>query len=221
MNCAEFEILLSDYLDGTLDAAGQIALEQHTASCPGCREFMQDVAGAVRFAKRANPVLPPANLITHIAFYAPARRIRLPFESQSFWSKLTERWLGPILQPRFAMGMAMTILSFAMLERCTGIPVQHIHAADLSPERVWNGVEDKAIRVKDRATKYYDNLRLVYEIEGRIRELQEPPAPSSSTEQARAPESPDKEKKSGNSGGPKILNNQPDPNRNSQGGNSK
>ena len=209
MNCAEFEILLSDYLDGTLDAAGQIALEQHTAGCVGCREFMQDVAGAVRFTKRADPVLPPPSLITHIAFYAPASRIRLPFESQSFWSKLTERWLGPVLQPRFAMGMAMTILSFAMLERCTGVPVQHIQAADLSPQRVWNGVEDKALRVKDRATKYYENLRLVYEIERRIRELQEAPAPSSQTGQPQS------------GGGQKTLNHQPDPNRNNQGGNLK
>jgi len=222
MNCAEFEILLSDYLDGTLDTAGQIAVEQHTAACQGCREFMQDVAGAVRFTRRADPVLPPANLITHIAFYAPSSRIRRSFESQSLWSKLMERWVFPVLQPRFAMGMAMTILSFAMLERCTGIPVTHIQAADLSPQRVWNGVEDKAIRVKDRATKYYENLRLVYEIEGRIRELQETPEPSSQPRQVSAPQSPENGPKSGTGdSGQRLLNHQPDQNRNNQGGNSK
>ncbi|MGH9585277.1 MAG: hypothetical protein ACRD4O_20360, partial [Bryobacteraceae bacterium] len=68
---------------------------------------------------------------------------------------------------------AMTILSFAMLDRCTGVQVQHIQAADLNPVRVWTGVEDKAIRVKDRAVKYYDNLRFAYQIESRLSDLQE------------------------------------------------
>ena len=71
------------------------------------------------------------------------------------------------------MGMAMTILSFAMLQRCTGIQVQHIQPADLSPIRIWDGVEDKALRVKDRAVKYYENIRLVYQIETRLKDLQE------------------------------------------------
>lgn len=213
MNCAEFEILLSDYLDGTLSATDQMALEQHMATCPGCREFMQDAAGAVRFTKRVEPVMPPPNLITHIAFYAPASRIRRPLESQGFWSKLMDRWVGPVLQPRFAMGMAMTILSFAMLERCTGVPVQHIQAADLSPVRIWNGVEDRAIRIRDRATKYYENMRLVYEIEGRIKELQEAPAP--------APQSKEPAAQTGIEGGQGSLNHQPDGNKKNQGGNAK
>jgi anti-sigma factor RsiW len=213
MNCAEFEILLSDYLDGTLSATAQTALEQHMATCSGCREFMQDAAGAVRFAKRVEPVVPPPNLITHIAFYAPASRIRRPLESQGFWSKLIDRWVSPVLQPRFAMGMAMTILSFAMLERCTGVPVQHIQAADLSPVRVWNGVEDRAIRIKDRAAKYYENMRLVYEIEGRIKELQEAPAPVPQSKQAAA--------QTGIEGVQGSSNHQPDGNKKDQGGNAK
>ncbi len=179
MNCAEFEILLCDYLDGTLDAAGRSALEQHTAACAGCRAFMQEAAGAVRFVKQAEPVIPPPDLITRIAFYAPAGRIREPWEQQGFFGRFMEKWARPVLEPRFAMGMAMTILSFAMLERCTGVPVQHIQAADLSPQRVWGSVEDKAVRIKDRAVKYYENIRLVYEIESRIKELQDTPAPPS------------------------------------------
>ena len=82
----------------------------------------------------------------------------------------------PVLQPRFAMGMAMTILSFAMLKRCTGVEVKQIQPADLSPIRVWGGVEDKALRVKDQVVKYYDNLRVVYEIETHLKDLEEPAA---------------------------------------------
>jgi Putative zinc-finger len=173
MNCAEFENLLADYIDGTLGQTERRTLEEHTAACASCREFMSDVTGAVAFLKRADPVLPPPELITRIAYQAPAGRSGERLERQGIWSKITYVWLEPLLRPRFAMGMAMTILSFAMLQRCTGIQVQRIQPADLSPIRIWDGVEDKAFRVKDRAVKYYENIRFVYQIETRLKDLQE------------------------------------------------
>jgi hypothetical protein len=50
---------------------------------------------------------------------------------------------------------------------------QHIQAADLSPIHVWGGVEDKAVRLKDRVVKYYENLRVVYEVETRLKDLEQ------------------------------------------------
>jgi len=173
MNCADFENLLADYVDGSLVETQRRAVEEHTGSCAACREFMRNVTGAVAFLKRADQVLPPPELVTRIAYQAPIGRTREPFETEGIWSKVSAAWLQPLLRPRFAMGMAMTILSFAMLQRCTGVQVQHIQAADLSPIRIWDGVEDKVIRVKDRAVKYYENIRLVYEIETRLKDLQE------------------------------------------------
>jgi hypothetical protein len=60
-----------------------------------------------------------------------------------------------------------------MLERCTGVQVQHLQPGDLNPVRVWNGLEDKTLRVRDRIVKSYENLRVVYEIETRLRDLQD------------------------------------------------
>lgn len=173
MKCGEIEVLLADYLDGTLSDNEQAALEQHTSACTSCRALLEDASAAVNFLKRADDITPPPELITRIAYGAPIGRVRLPFERQSLFSRLTSKWLQPILQPRLAMGMAMTILSFAMLERCTGVQVQHLQPADLNPVRIWGGVEDRALRVKDRAVKYYENLRWVYEIETRLKTLQE------------------------------------------------
>ncbi len=173
MNCAEFEILLADYLDNTLPAPERAVLEQHALSCVGCRDFLKDASGALGFLQRAEAIAVPDELITRIAYQAPAGRVRDSFERQGFWSKLASKWLQPILQPRLVMGMAMTILSFAMLERCTGVRVQRIQVADMNPVRIWGGVEDKAVRLKDRAVKYYENLRWVYEIEVRLRSLQD------------------------------------------------
>ncbi len=173
MNCADFEILLADYLDGTLSPAESAAIDEHASSCAGCRQLLEDVASAVALLKRADEVTPPAELITRIAFQAPMGRTREPFERQGILSKLVNKWVQPVLQPRLVMGMAMTILSFAMLERCTGVRVQRIQAADLNPIRIWGGVEDETLRVRDRAVKYYENLRWVYEIETRLRALEE------------------------------------------------
>ena len=52
MSCDELELLLCDYMDGTLPAAERVAFEAHLASCPSCREFAQDASAAVSFMER-------------------------------------------------------------------------------------------------------------------------------------------------------------------------
>lgn len=143
------------------------------ASCSGCREMFEDVTAATAFLARVPEVEPPDTLITRIAYQAPAGRIRGAWERQGLLSRLASKWMQPVLQPRLVMGMAMTVLSFAMLERCTGVKVQNIQAADLSPVRIWGGVEDRAVRLKDRVVKSYENLRVVYEIETRLKDLEQ------------------------------------------------
>ncbi|MBV8730226.1 MAG: zf-HC2 domain-containing protein, partial [Acidobacteriia bacterium] len=59
MNCGEFEVLLADYLDGTLPVEEQAALEQHTSACVSCRSLLEDASSAVRFLMRAEDVTPP------------------------------------------------------------------------------------------------------------------------------------------------------------------
>jgi hypothetical protein len=173
MDCAEFEIALAEYIDETLAADVRSELEAHAATCAGCREFMTDAIGAVAVLERMEEATPPPELLTKLAYLAPLGRTRTPFEQPGAVSRFLIRWLQPVLQPRLAMGMAMTVLSFTMLGRCTGIPVQRIQAADLNPVRVWGNVEDKAVRTKDRVVKYYENLKLVYEIETRLKDLQD------------------------------------------------
>ena len=173
MNCGDFESKLADYIDGTLGEAERAALETHASACPVCREFMAEVVGAAAFLKRAADVEAPAPLITRIAYQAPLGRTRTQFEKQSILGGLVSKWLNPILQPRLVMGMAMTVLSFAMLGRCTGVNPQRLQPADINPLRVWGSMAEKAVRVRDRLVKNYENLRVVYEIETRLKDLQQ------------------------------------------------
>jgi anti-sigma factor RsiW len=171
MTCTELESILADYLDGTLAGSERATLELHAAECVSCSEFMAEVRKGANLLKTLDPVEPPPALITRIAYQAPLGRVRDPFERQTAWSRFATKWLQPVLQPRLVMGMAMTVLSFTMLERCTGVKVERVQAADLNPVRVWGGMEDRGIRLKDRVLKYYENLRVVYEVEARLRDL--------------------------------------------------
>lgn len=172
MNCAELDLLLCDYIDGTLEAARKAAVEEHLARCAACAELAKDAAAALAFVERVPAVEPPPELITRILFDISAEREKVGNRRSSLRSMLA-RLAEPVLQPRFAMGMAMTILSFSMLGRFAGINVRQLQASDLEPAKVWAAVDDRVHRGWARAVKFYESLRLVYEVRSRLRELTE------------------------------------------------
>ena len=168
MTCADFEILLCDYVDGTLDAARRSEVEAHQLHCPSCADLARDVTGALTFLERVPDVEPPSELLAKIAFQIPAEGA-----SSTGLKAWIAGWIQPLVQPRFAMGMAMTILSFSMLGRFAGIEVRQLKPSDLQPAKVWAAVDDQAHRAWGRALKYYENLRLVYEVQTRLQEWSE------------------------------------------------
>lgn len=171
MTCAELEILLCDYLDGTLPHRQGIELEEHLAACSACAELAADVEGATAFLEKVPAAVPPPELLTRILHQAPqsAQRSEQP-ERPSWWRRLFGGWVEGVLQPRYAMGMAMTVLSLAMLARFAHIEPRPLHPSDLDPAKVWQSIDDHSHRVWDRAMKYYENLRLVIEIQSRLKE---------------------------------------------------
>lgn len=169
MTCAEFEILLADYVDGTVRGEEKSALEGHLAGCSACAELAKDVAGARAFLERVATAEPPAELLTRILHQIPQGRQRAA-EGPSWWRRLFGGWIESVLQPRYAMGMAMTILSFSMLARFTGIEPRQLNPQDLDPVKIWQSIDDRTHRIWDRAVKYYDNLRLVIEVQSQLKE---------------------------------------------------
>src|SRR5271155_5698225 len=187
MTCAELEILLCDYVDGTLHAEERTALESHLSGCPACTQLAQDVQGVTAFIERVPEVRPPAELMTRILHNAPTGRRAAAEEHASASPSWVRRLLGGFvqsaLQPRYVMGMAMTILSFSMLAHFAHIEPRQLRPADLDPVKVWQGIDDHSPRVYDRAMKYYDNLRLVIEIQSRLREwTDQDPSQSAATQ---------------------------------------
>src|ERR1039458_9298227 len=112
MSCAEIEILICDYVDGSLSADRKAEVERHLGECPACAGMARDSAAAVAFIDRAAEAAPPPELVTRILFDAPWRKNKPAI--QGLRSRLSG-WFSPVLQPKFVMGAAMTILSFSLL----------------------------------------------------------------------------------------------------------
>lgn len=182
MRCSDLEALICEYVDGTLTPAERATVELHLASCPSCRSLVEDARAAVAFIGKSAEVEPPPALVNHLLFEVRQGAVR-PVRERGGW---LARLLEPVLQPRFAMGMAMTILSFAMLARFAGVPVRQLRITDLEPARVWMAAEDRVWRAWDRAKKYYESLRLVYEIQQTLKEWTEEPAVPAETPQKQA-----------------------------------
>jgi len=163
MTCAEFEIRLCDYLDGTLAPQARDEFEQHMAECAGCAELARDAGAAISFMERVAEPEPPPELLTRILFHSP-----LKAQGRTGIRQWVRSVLNPVLQPRLAMSMALTILSFAMLARF--IPMQELKPADLNPSRIWAAVEDRGFRAWERKLKFYDSLKVVYQIQSTLRE---------------------------------------------------
>jgi hypothetical protein len=160
MNCADVEILICEYVDGTLLPPAKVQVERHLAECPACAELARDAAEAVQFIQRTAAVEPPQELISRILFDPPWHKQRSSRFSTRFHA---------LLQPRFAMGMALTVLSVAMI-----MPkMRNFQPSDLSPAAVWAGIEGRADRLWARTQKYYDNLKFIYQIRATLRDWQQ------------------------------------------------
>jgi anti-sigma factor RsiW len=190
MTCAQFEIALCDYLDGTLAAAAKAELEQHLASCAACAELARDAGAALEFIERVADIEPPPELVNHLYAIAATARPTVRRGIRGWFRQV----FHPLLQPRMAFGLSLTILFFGMMVRCAGIPERRLTTADVDPAHVWAGVEDRAHRGWERSVKFYENLRFVYQIQSRLREWREQQqeqdavaAPAEKTDERRVP----------------------------------
>jgi hypothetical protein len=73
-----------------------------------------------------------------------------------------------MLQPRLAMTAAMAFFSIALTLNLTGVRLSGLRASDLKPSSIMRS----AAQAKASVVRYTDNLRVVYELESRVRDLQ-------------------------------------------------
>ncbi len=193
MQCIEFEALLADALDGALDPQRLSAFEAHAAGCPDCGPLLADSRAGWQWMKSLEEVEPPRHLVHNIlAATTGVERKQEP--AAAGWIERLGDWIRPILvptwaavrQPRFAMSFGMAFFSLSLVLNLTGVKLRDFSHLDLRPSAVRNSYYQTEAKV----VRYYENMRLVYELQSRMRDLRNatrpeepPPAPPQSAPQ--------------------------------------
>jgi hypothetical protein len=113
--------------------------------------------------------------------YGPAAAAKvLPFRSRFSSAVHTSSFGQIVLQPRLAMTAAMAFFSIALTLDLTGVRLQSLRANDLRP----GSLKRDFYSANARVVQYYEGLRVVYELESRVHDLQ-----SASDNDASAPAS--------------------------------
>ena len=186
MQCVEVEALLAEALDGTLHGSALAAFEAHRDSCPACRVMVEEAGSGMHWLKGLDEIEPPRNLVHNIL----AQTIGQIPEPRTAQAPKGEGWLerlkgklspifAPVVTPRFAMSFGMAFFSITMLLSIAGFHVADLRHVDLSAK----GITKAYYSTQARVVRYYENIRLVYEIETRVRDLRRVATPQNKQEE--------------------------------------
>jgi hypothetical protein len=189
LRCDEWENLIADALDGTLSAADAAAFSRHQGECALCSQmFKETEQGKAWMEYLAVEPEVPADLLQKVlartsghavsgeeASVAPGVSLPVrPVAARSAWHRVlpvARQVARQAFEPRLMMTAAMAFFSIALTLNLTGIKLTEVRAADLRPSRVRATLTRQYYSTNEQVMKYYENLRLVYEMEARVREL--------------------------------------------------
>jgi hypothetical protein len=192
MQCSEFEALLFDALDSQLTGAKQERFRAHARVCAKCGPMFAEAEAGQHWLKSLAEVEPPANLVNDILAATsgiPSYRLQ-EIEARPHQPSLGERireWADSLLtpvwstvrQPRFAMSFGMAFFSLSVALSVAGVKPTDIKQADLSR----SGLRRTYYTTQARVVKYYENIRLVVEIESKVQEIKKVAQPARTNEE--------------------------------------
>lgn len=202
MPCSQFEALLSDALDGGLSLEGSQAFQAHAGSCPACGPLFTEAQQGMLWLVGLEDVPVPSNLVHNIlAATSAAKDDQKPAKSQAIHPGWVTRWWRPVrgvfaaaLQPRFATSFSMAFFSLSLTLTLAGVKLKDIAHFDWRPTSVSRAVMLQYTQVESKVVRYYNNMRLVYEIESRVGELKKNSSAEDKNEQPSS-DQPKKDKK--------------------------
>lgn len=198
-HCAQCETMLADALDRTLSLEDQAIFDRHLSVCPDCsRMFIDAKLGADLLSKLHDtrpvpsdalleriliatgplaevPAVQPNTLLGQPVFqttasapvsYGTAKVI--PFRQRLRNAFRPQALAQTLMQPRLAMTAAMAFFSIALTLNLTGVRITQLRVSDFTPSSIKRSFYDTNARV----VRSIDNLRVVYELESRVRDLQ-------------------------------------------------
>ena len=169
--CELTEARLSDYLDGFLEPAEQAAFDLHVNACERCTPLVAGVSHVLGTLHTLQQVEPSPQLVNSIL------TATLGPES---WRN-AKRWLRSLQSPRFVYSAVSVAATFIVILTASGFSWRKPKLADLAPATIYRNADRQAHLVYARGTKFVSDLRVVYEIQSRLRQDNDLPTTPAST----------------------------------------
>jgi Putative zinc-finger len=162
--CDQLESRLSDYLEGLLDGSERAEFETHARECAGCAPLMDNVRSLMSEMHSAEQLEVPSELVNRILDHTLGPRERV-----TFWQAV-QNFLRGLVTPKFAYGAASVTATLFILLSASGLSWRKPKLADMSPSNVARNIDRQFHLRKAQAVKYVSDLRVVYEIQSRLRQ---------------------------------------------------
>jgi Putative zinc-finger len=188
MQCHEFDSLLSDALDGVLTGAKLEGFQAHVRTCAACGPLFAEVEAGRNWLKDLTEVEPPVSLVTNILasttgvdtqrlrvnVSAPQPRIGWLEKAQAWASGAMQPIWATVRQPRFAMSFGMAFFSLSVALSVLGVKPADFRQVSLRP----TAIRHTYYNAQARVVRYYDNIKLVYEVQAAVRGIKRNLAPA-------------------------------------------
>jgi hypothetical protein len=197
LECAQFETWLSEAIDNADAGDGQVnpglakkdreSFDAHRRVCGVCGPLFAEVQAGRQWLRSLEAVEPPVHMVHNIlaatsgVFSARSETATAGRRATPFGERMRERWdsfFAPVAafvrQPRFVMSFGMIFFSFSLALSAAGVKASDVAKVNLRPSALRHAYNDAQIK----AVQYYDNIRFVYEIESKLRELKRANVPA-------------------------------------------
>jgi hypothetical protein len=178
LSCDEWEILLAEDLDKLLPAEKRASFEAHSAACSVCAELLEQARQGQEWLRflGPEPEIPTGMVERIVGKTSGAALAGHPLAAGAGQIPATPHVLGlPVRRvmwdSRMLMTAAMAFFSIALTLNLAGVRLTNLRLSDLTPASLEMNLTRQFYEAKGSVVRYYDNLRLVYEVESRMRDL--------------------------------------------------
>jgi hypothetical protein len=186
--CSEFEALLAEALDDALNPETRQEFEAHGQSCQVCGSLWAEAREGMALVRSIEEVEPPRNLVHNILAATSMKQAVAEPTAQPVKSSWLDRLrlgvrpsLAGLMRSRFAMSFGMAFFSLSITLTLAGVKVSDVATMVAHPSQLRKSVVLGFTQVEAKVTSYYENLRLVYEVQARVREMKKNTPPASGT----------------------------------------
>lgn len=178
LRCEEWEAMLADALDGLLPAQEGAAFTTHSAECKTCAQLLAESKQGREWMQflHTEPEM-PGDLVERILSRTSGMAAGgplavagapVPVAAPSVLGVPLRRVMW---DRRMMMTAAMAFFSIALTLNLAGVRLTNLKLADLTPSNLQSNLTRQFYGAKSQVVRYYDNLRFVYEVESKMREL--------------------------------------------------